>query len=112
MHADRFVQTVNRKWREGVHLRVAGISCRFGRASQFLRAGEFGDDAVRPFDDSADRHQMLFSTVGSSAIGWASGTSVRISKIEIIGRNRTKRNKRKRKSPIEPMNIDQSQRVA
>src|SRR5207253_8707205 len=100
MHADRLVQAVNRKGRESVHLRVALVSCRLGSASQLLRAGEFGDDSVRPFDDSADRHQMLFSTVGSSAIGWASGTSVRISKIEIIGRKRTNRNSRNRNRPI------------
>ena len=52
------------------------------------------------------------SAVGSSGalmrFLWA---PVRISKIEIIGRNRTNRNSRKKNSPIEPMNIAQSQTV-
>src|SRR5262245_16148969 len=46
---------------------------------------------------------------GSSTL--ASGTSVRISKIEIIGRKRTKRNSRVTNNPMVPMKVDQSQKV-
>ena len=46
-----------------------------------------------------------------SSSTFASGSSVRISKIEIIGRKRMNRNSSVRNRPIVPMNVDQSQNV-
>src|SRR3954451_4246890 len=57
VHPHRFVQSVNRVRREGVHLRVAGRARGFGGAHQVRRRGELGDDAVQPRSDFADRHR-------------------------------------------------------
>src|SRR5205807_1912794 len=48
LHPHRFMQTVNREGREGVHFRVAGIARRFRGSGQIRRRGEFGDDTVQP----------------------------------------------------------------
>src|SRR5438270_375461 len=57
LHPHRFVQTVNRERREGVHFRVAGIARRFRGSGQIRRRGEFGDDTVQPRSDFADGHR-------------------------------------------------------
>src|ERR1051325_4593033 len=108
-HADRLVQSVNGKRREGVHLRVARLARGGGRIEQLLRTVELRDDAVGAGEDSADGHQC--PPPSPAVCASASGSIVRISKIEIIGRKRRKRASRKRKRPIEPMYIAQSQIV-
>ena len=59
MHADRFVQTVHGKGREGIHLGVAGIARGLGGAHERIGVCELRDDSVRPHDDFADRHLCL-----------------------------------------------------
>src|SRR5205085_16910 len=63
----------------------------------------------RAGDDLADAARAHASC--PSACGSAPGSIVRISKMEIIGRKRMKSASRKRKSPIEPRYIAQSQIV-
>ena len=54
---------------------------------------------------------VAISRLRSSSSTFASGSIVRISKIEIIGRKRRNRNSSVRNSPIVPTNVDQSQNV-
>src|SRR6266849_2491282 len=102
---DRLGQTVDRKRRVRFEIGVAGLARAIGRIEQRLRIEELGDDAVRPFERLADRHHSSSSPCPAVC---AAGSIVRISKMEIIGRNLMKRNSRKMNRPIEPMNIDQS----
>src|SRR5271169_3653010 len=57
------------------------------------------------------RHDPVNARELHSALTSASGSSVRISKIEIIGRMRTNRNIAARNMPMVPMKVIQSQRV-
>src|SRR5207244_13086494 len=68
-----------------------------GRLDQRGRVVELGHQTV----DDASLHSPTF----------ASGRIVRISKIEIMGRKRKKRNRRETNRPIVPRNVDQSQNV-
>ena len=73
-----------------------------GRLHQRLRVVELRHQAV-----DMRRHQLL----RTSSSTFASGSIVRISKIEIIGRKRMNRNSSARNSPIVPTNVAQSQNV-
>src|SRR5262249_42640935 len=102
LEADRLSQFFHRKWTERVHVPV---SFRVGAVPRFHErrgAGEFRKQAVnrRPY-----RHNL-------SPDSFACGTSVLISKIEIIGRKRINNSKRQMKSPMVPTNVAQSQPVA
>src|SRR5207253_2773145 len=57
------------------------------------------------------RHHSVNLSAFHSAFTSASGKSVRISKIEIMGSTRRNRNMQARKKPIVPMYVIQSQRV-
>src|SRR5581483_5483972 len=59
MEANRFRQSVNRKWRIGIELFVARLARSVRRVEQLLRIGELGDDAVRSFEWFTDRHLVL-----------------------------------------------------
>src|SRR5205814_2431031 len=110
-HPHGLVQTVDRVWRERFQLRVAGLARGVRGVEQLLRTGELRDHAVGPGHDPADAAAHAAHGSCPSGCGSAPGSIVRISKIEIIGRKRMKSASRKRKSPIEPRYIAQSQIV-
>jgi len=72
---------------------------------------------ARPSDSFKESFRLC--EFGQQTINWSVlvqspsdfGTSVRISKIEIMGRNRMNRKSRARNNPIVPMKVDQSQNV-
>ena len=87
--------------RVGVH---AAITCFMGaprRGHQRLRIVELGEQTV-------DGRSALMRLPPCTC---ASGSSVRISKIEIIGKKRMNKNKRHRNRPIVPAKVAQSQNV-
>src|SRR5262245_5995018 len=101
MLAHRLGELLDRHRRVAIEPGVAA-GVRFARSGdQFVGVAELGQEAV-------DRRLAVHAT---SSLTSASGTSVRISKIEIIGNRRTNRNNNDTKSPIVPMNVDQSQNV-
>ena len=85
------------KRRKRVHLSIAGRARPSHSCKQSFRLCEFGQQAVS------------WSVFVQSPSDF--GTSVRISKIEIIGRNRMNRKSRARNNPMVPMKVDQSQNV-
>ena len=97
MEADGFRQALDRERAIGVDLLVAGLAGAVGRIHQRIDGIEFGHDPV----DLGALHSLTS----------ASGSRVRISKIEIMGRMRTNRNMQARKKPMVPMKVIQSHRV-
>src|SRR5262245_7968343 len=95
-------QLVNRERRVGVHVPVAFLVGLPRRQHQAGWVGNLGHQAVNgrrlfgwvgAHDQSAPYDTSKSSTVGSCfSLTLASGTSVRTSKIEIIGSSRTNRN--------------------
>src|SRR5262249_49413941 len=85
-----------------VHVAVARFVRRAGGVHELAEVAELGHQAVdgRPSFHAAD-----------SSSNFASGSMVRISKIEIIGRKRMKRKNKVRKRPMVPTNMLQSHRV-
>src|SRR5262245_18256170 len=102
MALEQLAELPHRDRRVGVHVAVARFVRGAGGVHQLVEVGELGHEAV-------DRWPSLHAAGSSSTR--ASGSMVRISKIEIIGRKRMKRKKSVRKRPMLPRNIDQSQRV-
>ena len=101
VQVQRVEHVLHRVGRVGVHLAVAGRVDRLGGLHDLLRGVELGQEPV----------ERLGAAHRSSSAGWAAGTSVRISKIEIVGRKRMNRKNSVRNRPIVPMNIDQSKIV-
>src|SRR5687767_1405533 len=97
MEAEGFGQRLHRVRREGIDLAIARLADPARRGHEPGGLAELGHEAVQP----GLRHR--FSSSGS-----APGRIVLISKIEIAGRNRTKRKSRVAKSPRVPMKPDQS----
>src|SRR5215470_2372532 len=87
----------------GIHAPVTLGMGAFCRLDQRGRVLEFRHEAV-----DAPGHQSTFSQSTST---FASGSIVRISKIEIIGRKRRKRNSSARNRPMVPANVEMSHRV-
>src|SRR5215216_6423206 len=104
MDADRLRERLNRVGRVGVHAPVALFVSAVGGRHHVARIVELGHHAVR-------RQARRLSHAALSSLISASGTSVRISKIEITGRNLRKRSIRKKKNPIVPKNIVKSKMV-
>src|SRR5215467_7790427 len=102
MQEQRFVELVDGEWRVGVELAVAlfpgGARCTHECAGTV----EFGDQAVN----------RLGQLRTSSSSTFASGSSVRTSKMEIMGSRRMNAKNRNRNRPMVPMYVAQSQRVA
>jgi len=80
-----------------IHLSISGRARPSHSFKERFRVGEFGQKTVN------------WSVFVQSPSDF--GTSVRISKIEIIGRNRMNRKSRATNNPIVPMKVDQSQNV-
>ena len=96
VRVERIDQLVDRERRVGVHVPVAFLVRLPRRQDQARRVGELGHQAVDfrscwrgcvgAHDQSAPNDTSKSSTVGSCfSLTFASGTSVRTSKIEIIG---------------------------
>src|SRR5207248_8302771 len=98
MEPDSFRQFFDRKRTIGIDLPVSG----------FVSAPGGDDYAVRSIEL---RHQSVNRNVPHSALTSASGNKVRISKMEITGRMRKKRNMHAANRPMVPMKVIQSQRV-
>ena len=90
MEADSFGQAFHGKGAKGVNLLIARVARALAGCHQSARSIELRQ---QPVNGSA-RHSGLTS---------ASGKSVRISKMEIMGRMRTNRNMAARNMPIVPM---------
>src|SRR5215475_82999 len=101
MLTHRLGELLDRKGRVAVEGAVAGRVGLVRRSDQLVRIAELGQQAV-------DGRMLVHPT---SSFTSASGSSVRISKMEIIGRTRTNRNSSVTNRPIVPMNVDQSQNV-
>src|SRR5208282_6572179 len=89
VESDGVGQFFHRERAEGIDLPIAGLMRVPGRRDQVLGGGELGHDSVGG--------NALHSGFTS-----ASGRSVRISKMEIMGRMRTKRNMAVRNMPMVP----------
>src|SRR5262245_21403349 len=100
VHVQRLVQFLNRYRRVRVHFPVPLVVRSTRGFDQNRRRVELGHQAVdgRP---TGWFHRAVPS-------GFASGTSVRISKIEIIGRKRRNRNSSARNKPMVPTYVAQS----
>ncbi len=97
MKTDFLSQAFDGKRTVGVDLVVAGFVRALGGVDQSLRRIELRHDAVVAF--------ALHSFTS------ASGSRVRISKMEIMGSRRTNRKIAARNMPMVPMYVIQSQRV-
>ena len=104
---ERFGELLDRERCERIHAPVAGFVCVAGRSDQSGRGVELGHQAV----DWRAAWRCHHITRRSSSLTSASGSIVRISKIEIMGRKRMKRNNSVTKSPMEPIKVAQSQIV-
>ena len=98
MEADGLGQPFHGKRAVGVNLLVAGFAGAVRRRHQIAGRIEL-------------RHQAVDGSVFHSGFTSASGSRVRISKIEIMGRMRRNRNMQARKKPSVPTKTAQSQRV-
>src|SRR5579871_1301353 len=101
VQVQQVVQLFNRKRRVGIEFAVSLLPR--GARSAYQGAGiiEFGHDAVDAFGHPFTSSPTL-----------ACGSSVRTSKIEIMGSSRINRKNRNRNNPIVPQYVAQSQRVA
>src|SRR4029077_13169539 len=97
MESDGLRQALNRKRTICVNLLVARFAGAICRVHQRVDGIKFRHDSV----DLGALHSFTS----------ASGSRVRISKIEIMGRMRTNRNMAARNMPMVPMYVIQSQRV-
>src|SRR5580698_8449658 len=97
--ADGFGKLFNRERAVGVDSAIAGCVRAACGVDQRLRGGELSHGAV----DGKRLHCSGFTS--------ASGSSVRISKIEIMGRMRTNRNMHIRNMPMVPKKVMKSQRA-
>src|SRR6266545_4149897 len=108
-------EPVNRERRVGVQSAVSRLARLSRGGDELLRPLELRQEAVDAGEIVARAQPSSPATecsgMGCIASGPASGTSVRISKIEIIGRNRMKRKRSARNSPIVPAKVAQSQIV-
>src|SRR5579864_3623668 len=100
MQSERFVHFFNGKRRICVHLPVALFPRVPGRSRHRRRTIKLGHQAVN--------RKSHFSTPSMTS---ASGSSVRTSKIEIIGSERMNRKNRKKNRPIVPTKVATSQMV-
>src|ERR1019366_383730 len=128
--ADRVVQLLNGVRRVGLDDLIALLAGGVDRMEQPIGVRELGDDAVEvrrqlaARDARARRAELRLHVAGKEppdealhgcAFDFASAGSpvaiVRISKIEMTGRNRMKRNMREKKRPSFPTKKDQSHTV-
>src|SRR5262249_59624432 len=84
-------QRLHRDRRVGVHVPVSRLVRRARGVDELLQVAELGHEAV-------NRRSPPHAADSSSS--FASGSMVRISKIEIIGRERMKRENNARKNPM------------
>ncbi len=98
MKADGLGQSFHRERAIGVDFLVAGFARTIGGGHQI--AGRIKLD-----------HHPVHGSALHSGFTSASGNSVRISKIEIMGRMRTNKKMAARNIPMVPMKVIQSQRV-
>src|SRR5579872_684365 len=98
MESDRFGKFFDWEWAVRVNLLVAGVVGFAGSSNQIGGSIKL-------------RHHPVDWRVPHSGFTSASGSSVRISKIEMLGSNRKKRNMHAVKKPKVPMNVAQSHRV-
>src|SRR5690606_42037672 len=107
---DRLGQAVNREGRIRVGLREARLAGTRGGIEQLLGRVELGQQAVQHRGVGRLAHGCASS---SEALAFTcdSGSSVRISKMEIIGSTRTNRNISVRNRPIVPASVAKSQNV-
>jgi len=97
MKSEFLSQVLDRKRRVCIHPSIPGRARASYSFKESFRLCEFGQQTVN------------WSVLVQSPSDF--GTSVRISKIEIIGRNRMKRKSRATNNPMVPMKVDQSQNV-
>src|SRR5438067_1777090 len=90
-----------------VEPRILGFDAEKEPVAARQREPRHVEDRVIRLRQTVQRHQIT----RRSSSTFASGRMVRISKIEIIGRNRRNRNSSDRNNPIVPTNVAQSHRV-
>src|SRR5438477_479209 len=99
--SERLGQSLDWKWGVGVH---SAIAFRIGAprsAKEIFRVAELRHQSIR----------LVCRRVHAVACSFRSATNSRTSEMEIIGRNRMKRNRSVRNNPMLPKSVAQSQMV-
>src|SRR5438105_2968664 len=93
---EHLMQLFNRNWRVGVHFPVPGLTCLFTSLNQVLSRFELRHDTVN--------RRAVFDGhfTGSFTRVLTLGSSMRSSKMEIIGSTRIKRKISVKKKPMVP----------